>query len=328
MTAKSKLPLILSMVAVFGIASGCHREGAYRSMNQAAKNPAQDATVVAVYVPWFGDPEHIKVGYSTDDPAVLRRQIAKAKELGVQVFAVDWYGERRPFLDHSYALMQQAASQNHFKVALMYDETEEDNGQATEESLAAMAKAYSAYLRPGAPGRDAYLEYKGRPVIFIFPKRGHTDWNRVRAQLNSWPVPPLLFYKDDPPPEYANAFDGSYAWVHPSKEWARDGSDWGKAYLEAFYKKMQGQPDKIPVGTAWPGFDDSKASWSMNRHIDGRCGKTFDDTLQLFRYYSQFEPMPFLMIATWNDYEEGTAIESGPSHKCAAATNGLPGNGS
>ena len=326
MPAKSKLPLILSMVAIFVIASGCHREGAYQAMTPALKSPSQDTVVMAVYVPWFGDPQHIKVGYSTDDPAVLRKQIAKAKELGVQAFAVDWYGQRRPFLDHSYALMQQVASQSHFKVALMYDETEEDNGQATEESLAAMAKAYDTYLRPGAPGRDAYLEYKGRPIIFIFPKRGHTDWNRVRAQLNTWLVPPLLFYKDEPPPQYANDFDGNYAWVHPSKEWQRDGSDWGKEYLEAFYKKMESRPDKIAVGTAWPGFDDSKASWTMNRHISGRCGKTFEDTLQLFRYYDQFQPMPFLMIATWNDYEEGTAIESGIA-KCTGAPSGQPGNG-
>jgi hypothetical protein len=326
MTAKSKLPLLLSMVAIFVIASGCHREGAYRAMTPEVKSPSQDTMVMAVYVPWFGDPQHIKVGYSTDDPAVLRRQIAKAKELGVQVFAVDWYGERRPFLDHSYALMQQIASQNHFKVALMYDETEEDNGQATEESLAALDKAYNAYIRPGAPGRDAYLEYKGHPVIFIFPKRGHTDWNRVRAQLNTWPVPPLLFYKDEPPSQYVNAFDGNYAWVHPSKEWKRDGSDWGKEYLEAFYKKMEGRPGKIAVGTAWPGFDDSKASWTMNRHISARCGKTFEDTLQLFHYYDQLEPMPFLMIATWNDYEEGTAIESGIA-KCTGAASGQPGNG-
>jgi hypothetical protein len=314
---KSRLSLVAAMLAVFVIASGCHRAGAYRGMSQAAGSPVQGTKVVAVYVPWFGDPQHIKVGYTTDDPAVLRRQIAKAKDLGVQVFAVDWYGERRPFLDHSYALMQQVASQSQFKVALMYDETEEDNGQATEESLAAMAKAYNAYLRPGAPGRDAYLEYNGRPVIFIFPKRGGTDWNRVRAQVNNWLVPPLLFYKDAPPPKYADAFDGSYAWVHPSKGWTPDGSDWGKEYLEGFYKKMQSQPGKIAVGTAWPGFDDSKASWSLDRHIDGRCGQTFEDTLQLFRTYNQLNPMPFLMIATWNDYEEGTAIESGVGRKCA-----------
>ena len=34
--------------------------------------------------------------------------------------------------------------------------------------------------------------------------------------------------------------------------------------------------------------------------------------LRLFRrYYSEQRPLPFLMIETWNDYEEGTAIEGG-----------------
>lgn len=316
---KAKLLLTLSIVALFLIAPGCHRAGSYRALNQALESPVQRPTVLAVYVPWFGDPEHINVGYTTDDPAVLRRQIAKAKDRGVQVFVVDWYGERRPFLDHSYALMQQVASQNHFKVALMYDETEEDNGQATEESLAAMTKAYETYLRPGAAGRDAYLEYNERPVIFIFPKRGHTDWNRVRALVSNWPVPPLLIYKDDPPPQYASAFDGYYAWVHPgSGGWISSGENWGEDYLESFYKKMQNQPDKITVGTAWPGFDDTKASWSMDRHIDERCGKTFEDTLRLFRFYDQIRPMPFLLIATWNDYEEGTAIEPGVRRNCGS----------
>ena len=46
--------------------------------------------------------------------------------------------------------------------------------------------------------------------------------------------------------------------------------------------------------------------------MSSRCGKTFDDTLRLFRrYYNEQRPLPFLMIETWNDYEEGTAIENG-----------------
>jgi hypothetical protein len=110
MMSKSKLPSVLGIAAALLLASGCHRAGAYRGLSQAVESPVQGAKVVAVYVPWFGDPEHIKVGYRTDDPAVLRRQIDKAKDLGVQAFAVDWYGERRPFLDRSYALMQQVAS--------------------------------------------------------------------------------------------------------------------------------------------------------------------------------------------------------------------------
>ena len=112
----------------------------------------------------------------------------------------------------------------------------------------------------------------------------------------------------------ADAFDGFYAWVNPGKRgWQPDGSAWGQDYLDNFYRTMVVQyPNKIAVGAAWPGFNDSKASWSQNRKMDSRCGRTFSDTLRLFRrYYDQQHPLPYLMIETWNDYEEGTAIERG-----------------
>jgi hypothetical protein len=43
-----------------------------------------------------------------------------------------------------------------------------------------------------------------------------------------------------------------------------------------------------------------------------RCGKTFDETLHMYNhYYDSRTPLPFLLIETWNDFEEGTAIEKG-----------------
>jgi hypothetical protein len=234
--------------------------------------------------------------------------------MGIYAFAVDWYGERRPFEDRSYALLQQVSAEQQFHICLMYDETQEDNGHATEDALEAFEKAYRAYIGPNAPGREAYVTYHGRPIIFIFPKRGNTDWNRVRTAVDQWERPPILIYKDDPPPKYANAFDGFYAWVHPGQHWDANGRDWGKEYLDQFYKKMKEHPDKVIVGGVWPGFNDTKASWSLNRHMDRRCGATFEDTLKLFHQHNDPErPMPFLLIATWNDYEEGTQIETGVS---------------
>jgi hypothetical protein len=128
---------------------------------------------------------------------------------------VDWYGSRHPFIDRSYALIQQVAEQERFLVALMYDETEEDNGHATEDAMEAFSLAYEKYIGPDAPGRGAYLQYQGRPVIFVFPKRGNTDWNQVWQAVNRWQTPPILLYKDDPPQQFATVFDGRYAWVHP-----------------------------------------------------------------------------------------------------------------
>ena len=48
--------------------------------------------------------------------------------------------------------------------------------------------------------------------------------------------------------------------------------------------------------------------------MDRRCGQTFEDTLKEFHQHNDPErPMPFVMLATWNDYEEGTQIETGIS---------------
>ena len=306
--------LLAAAAAAFVLASGCStRTDVRRSLNETARTPDASPKILADYQPWFGDRQHIDVGYSTLDPKVLRRQIQQARDMGIYAFAADWYGDRQPYLDRSYALLQQVASENHFHVCLMYDETQEDNGHATDDALEAFDKAYKEYIGPTAPGRDAYVTYNGRPLIFVFPKRGNTDWDRVRAAVNSWEQAPILIYKDKPPARYEHDFDGYYAWVHPSHGWKPDGQDWGSQYLQTFYRaNKEEHPDKIIVGTVWPGFDDRKASWSLNRRMDRRCGKTFEDTLRMFRENNDpNHPMPFLLIATWNDYEEGTQIENG-----------------
>jgi len=317
---------VTSALVFLLLLGGCMHPGVRQTMRHGV--PATEVTpqLLAVYEPWFGHPRHISVGYSSQDPVVIRKQIDQAKALGISGFVVDWYGDREPFLDHSYALMQTIASEKNFHVSMMYDETDEETAPATDDALASFKKFSETYLSPNAPGREAYLTYNDRPVIFIFPKGGHTDWNRVREATDRWNPAPLLIYEDHPT-SFAAAFDGFYAWINPGKKgWAADGSNWGEDYLRDFYHKMRSTyPDKIAVGAAWAGFDDSKASWSLNRHMAQRCGETFSDTMKLWRqYYPPDEPLPFLLIATWNDYEEGTAIERGLA-KCGSESQSRPG---
>jgi hypothetical protein len=306
--------ILAAAIAPLASCARLNLKQALRASTAAAPNSWPQ--ILAAYQPWFGEKNHANVGYSSNDPVALQKQITEAKNLGIVGFVVNWYGPGKNFEDGNYALLQNLAAKNDFKTAIQYDEAVDSPGSTTDAVVNDLRYAYDRYIGPqGGPSREAYLRYNGRPLIFIFPKNSGTDWKQVRQAVESWPDEdrPLLVtqaYGGN----HADAFDGFYAWVGPGSEgWARDGSNWGGRYLENFYQTMTSKyPDKIAVGAAWPGFDDSHAPWSQNRHISPRCGKTFEDTLRMFRaYYSDSRPLPFLMIDTWNDYEEGTAIEKG-----------------
>ena len=322
--------LSICALLVLLLLAGCAQRGVRATSASTSpvsvQLPEGGPTLLAAYQPWFGNPSHIDVGYSSHDPNVLRSQIGRAREMNISGFVVNWYGPRKEFNDRSFALLEKAAAEDgSFKVAAQYDEAVDHPGYATDAVIVDLQYLYDRYIGPGAgPAREAYLRYNGRPMIFIFPKDSGPDWDRVRQITQSWPDPPLLIYKDQND-KYNDAFDGYYAWVNVGKQgFAPDGSNYGLDYLDYFYNNMlKHHPDKLAIGAVWPGFDDSKASWGRNRHIAYRCGQTFADTLKVFRhYYGTQNPPPYLLIVTWNDYEEGTDVERGISH-CNTAS-GLP----
>ncbi|MGA9472921.1 MAG: hypothetical protein WBV36_10685, partial [Terriglobales bacterium] len=148
---------------------GCTHTNLHGAFHESApKNGGAPTKVLAVYEPWFGHPKHINVGYSSQDPVTLKKQIEEAKKLGISGFIVDWYGDREPFIDKAYALLQSQAAEQNFSVAMMYDETAQEAGPATDDALVAFDSFHDKYLAPESAGSQAYLTYKGRPVIFIF----------------------------------------------------------------------------------------------------------------------------------------------------------------
>src|SRR5689334_20360257 len=118
MKTPSVLIGIIAILILIPQTSGCYRSSVHSSLNETVRTIDNAPKILADYQPWFGDPEHISVGYSTLDPAVLRKQVQQAKNMGIYAFAVDWYGNRHPFLDRSYALLQQIAAENQFHVLL------------------------------------------------------------------------------------------------------------------------------------------------------------------------------------------------------------------
>ena len=112
--------------------------------------------------------------------------------------------------------------------------------------------------------------------------------------------------------------DGSYSWIMP---WA---NDYGLGYLTSFYDTGLAFAQKQTMGAAYIGFNDKLASWGSERFMDQQCGKTWLQTFSKANgLYNSGKQLPYLQLVTWNDYEEGTQIETGVSD-CHGNDNNRP----
>ncbi len=278
--------------------------------------------VLAEYQAWHGlVPTHTNPPYVSTDTLVISRHIEMAQAMGISGFVVDWYGPPgglsndpdRAFIDQATAELVRQSETRGFKVALMYDEGTLSNTVPLTTLRQTRAISDLLYARRYFTS-PAYLGISGYPALFVFPYPQvdpDVNWPQVRGQLGIT----VTLLDEDPNPgaqQHDVQFDGFYAWVQPSaSHWMTDGSEWGRDYLTWFYNVMAGlaptYTSRVAVGGVWPGFDDSAAPWGQNRYIWRRCGQTWRDTWQLAK---QFNP-PYIMIATWNDFEEGSDVEFG-----------------
>src|SRR6266700_696880 len=125
---------VVSLLSVLLLPHGCSGPGSSQPMPLKYKAIGTSPQVIALYEAWFGHPRHMNVGYSSQDPAQITSQIRQAKTQGITAFVIDWYGAREPVIDKGYALIQATAAKNKFQVAMMYDETDHEDG-ATDEAI-------------------------------------------------------------------------------------------------------------------------------------------------------------------------------------------------
>lgn len=189
-------------------------------------------------------------------------------------------------------------------------------------------------------GDEAYQKFEGHPIVMIFPNEtvipGNgtaPSWADVWKQISDWNnnlpgncaespynanngVPLLVF-------ENAKGFTrpgsgGAYYWVAPagtdpasSQFVSHIDVETNERSLDGFYRAAQQHPDKLAWGAAFKGFNSSRSKWGANRIMDQQCGMLWMRTLEESNRYYNATALPFLQIATWNDYNEGTEIESG-----------------
>jgi phage baseplate assembly protein gpV len=133
----------------------------------------------------------------------------------------------------------------------------------------------------------------------------YIGWSRV---ISSIPGNPLLIFQGTKGLSHTSS-DGGFSWVNVD---ASNPFDLNLAAQGAFYEAAQQKTGSVAVGSVYKGFNDTLATWGTNRVTNQQCGQAWQQTFsEAGKFYSSGDQLPAIQIATWNDYEEGTAIEPG-----------------
>jgi hypothetical protein len=277
--------------------------------------------VFASFLPWFGGSNHINVGYRSDDPAQVHRQVEDMISRGIQGAIIDWFGPNVDILSAASILMQKEAEAHPgFEFAIM-----EDSGALFNAAVANGCDVTSQlisdlhFINSQFVPSPAYLRLNGKAPIFMFGvTQFFIDWPRVLATL---PSIDLLVFRGQEGLQ-ASFAGGAFQWVDIN---STDAFDQQLAALDGFYTAAQaaGRP---ATGAAYKGFDDTFAMFGTNRQIHHQCAQTWMNTFhETAKFFSASHQLATLQIATWNDYEEGTEIESGIDG-CTFVVPSLSGN--
>jgi len=278
----------------------------------------------AHFMPWFGVSYHMDIGYNSDDPAQVKAQVTDMISRGISGVIIDWYGPGNTHHNGTTLyMMQEAQSRNGaFQFAIMEDAGAIKNCANTAgcDITAALISDLNYITQTFVPS-PAYMRWNGNPVIFYFGVESYSiDWTRVRANTAS----NLKFVFQNTGGFTRTYSDGGFSWVQPGDVTATD--PMSLSYLTSFYQSAQQHPTKLPVGTSYKGFDDTLASWTANRHMQQQCGQTWLTTFNKANsMWSTADQLAWFQLVTWNDYEEGTEIETGIDN-CVGITASVNGD--
>ncbi len=289
--------------------------------------PGAATKIYAHVLPWWGSSSHVSIGYNSQDPAVVRRQVEDMISRGIDGAVVDWYGTAS-YTDKGVKLyMQEAEAHPGFEFIV-----EIEHGGVRWYSCYPTCDATTAVIQLAKTvsqtffASPAYVRANGRPVLMEFGMENlaqPVDWKRVQVEV---PGNPLWIHRNPGGFSITNS-GGSFGWLEPKTLDSLTATYDGSAYLDYFYKVASGFPALQTYGSVYKGFNDTIASWAPpgGRHIHQLCGQTWLRTFSILnQWYSPVKPLHALQLVTWNDYEEGSELETGIDN-CVSVSGSVSG---
>lgn len=246
--------------------------------------------------------------YASADPDIIEYQLLLMKLSGIDGVLIDWPGTTNLYDYPRNKFNSEAMIARLAKVGLRFGIVYEDQNiniaarQGVVTDKIGQARADMAYLQNNYFPQSTYQRVNGRPLLGVFgPQTFQTpgEWQQVFSGLATKPCFVVLWYEHQ---EAAGSSDctGEYSWVY------QDAARTHLQHLRDFYSSRQNFG--VKMGSAYPGFHDfyAQGGWGSNNfYIAANGTATFSETLDL----ALGSGLPYIQLATWNDYGEGTMLE-------------------
>ena len=257
----------------------------------------------------------IRVHYSSEDSGQLDRTIRDMIQRGYDGVVVSEADTAGPDAAGAQAMAREVTKFPNFVFAIY----ENHLNKLKPRDQAAKLEHDMAYDQRHFFSIPNYLRINQRPVVFIFDN-GDIDWARAEQQL---PENPIFILNG---PKYASGSIGGFFWFGGLEHNAKVSSGDELDKVHSFYSQVAGNPGRLYSGAFFKGFDDRLAPWGLGRRIDQACGLTFIRSLSAVAKYLSKSSSNLLLLqgATWNDYEEGTELETGIDN-CGAVSASVSG---
>ncbi len=246
--------------------------------------------------------------YSTDDLADVTRLAREARSAGIDAFDMSWQGPSDRRLDTILDAAKAAGIR-----ACAFIESWDANksnliGQGADVET---MTAWIEYLVDRYASHPAYLRVGARPVIFVYTASNLStaEWTSVIARVRASGRQPLVigdFYQSPLLEPLDGAYDYLTVWYPGDELLMRNRLE--SLRVRTYSLLRPGDRRRIWVATVSPGYDDSNVASRTRHTVVPRDGARLYDLMWSTVLETAAD---WVIITTWNEWFEHTAIEPG-----------------
>jgi hypothetical protein len=236
--------------------------------------------VYAHVMTWFGQPNHMDIGYDSRDPVVIAKQISEMKRLGITGAILSWQGINPKHSHNHTGTLQfmRVAEQMNFPFMIMFDLHEYSSAEDVR------------FWKDVFLSSPMYIKRKGIPVVQTFDPLS-------APALTALPDKIVLQYRNADGINQPKS-GGAFAWIDLENG----------AYTDYFLKMTKPAHDagKFIMLSICPGM--RGAPWNLSnpsfKPLAWKNGQEWQTSLARVPAWAEV-----VQIATWNDHDEQNAIE-------------------